>query len=60
MSARPDLCGGYRGSGIPTAIDSNRLDHCRRFYRTKSFLLVPEGPHRINIRGSQRGGKRGR
>ena len=20
MSARPDLCGGYRGSGIPTAI----------------------------------------
>src|ERR1700737_1976213 len=21
MSARPDLCGGYRGSGIPTAID---------------------------------------
>jgi len=22
MSARPDLCGGYRVSGIPTAIDS--------------------------------------
>jgi hypothetical protein len=24
MSARPDLCGGYRVSGIPTAINSWR------------------------------------
>jgi len=27
MSARPDLCGGYRVSGIPTAITSNVIVH---------------------------------
>jgi hypothetical protein len=26
MSARPALCGGYRVSGIPTAIASYRID----------------------------------
>jgi hypothetical protein len=29
MSARPDLCGGYRVSGIPTAIENYRRSAAR-------------------------------
>jgi hypothetical protein len=28
MSARPDLCGGHRATGVPTAINSHELGAC--------------------------------
>ena len=40
MSARPDLCGGYRASGIPTAINISKYAGPVKVFVVVNFMIL--------------------